>query len=236
KLLLLQIRNHTDVRKEEHSSFVKYSGLRAEQIEILNVFDTPDFPQNIINDFDALFVGGASEASVLEPGRYRFIKASEALLLYCIDQTIPVFASCFGFQLAVRALGGEIIRDVKNFEMGTIPIHLTDLAKTDPIFENTSNPFIAVSVHQERAVASPSNCETLAYTEQCCHAFKVTDKPFWAFQFHPELDYMTLVKRLSIYSKKYTENNAHLQAVLNNAQETPESNQLVANFVNRVLT
>jgi len=105
---LLQIRDETRVRQEEYDSFVNYSGLSKEQIDILNVFDTPNFLPKIIDKYDALFVGGASEASVLEPDKYKFVKSGEELLLYCIDKEIPVFASCFGFQLAVTALGGDV--------------------------------------------------------------------------------------------------------------------------------
>ena len=43
KILLLQIRDDTNVRKEELESFAKYSQLDVSQIDVLNVFDTPKF-------------------------------------------------------------------------------------------------------------------------------------------------------------------------------------------------
>ena len=235
KILLLQIRDQQRVREEEFESFVAYSGLARDQIDILNVFDTPHFGSDVLEGYDSLFVGGASEASVLEPNRYPFVDSSIQLLQHCLQIDMPVFASCFGFQLAVLALGGEIIRDKENFEMGTIPIRLSNAAAADVLFHDTPDNFRAVSVHKERAPSLPANCELLAYTESCTHAFRVSGKPFWAFQFHPELDRATLVERLTIYKSNYTDGDDHLDKVLSAALETPESNTLVRKFTERVL-
>jgi GMP synthase (glutamine-hydrolysing) len=235
RILLLQIRDQPRVREEELSSFIAYSGLKHEQIDVLNVFDTPDFNQGVIKGYDALFVGGASEASVLEPDTYPFVQNCIALLRHCIDSGFPVFASCFGFQLAVLAQGGTVIRDSTDYEMGTLPISLSESASDDPVYRGVKNGFHAVSVHKERTTELPDNCELLAYTKACIHSFRVRDKPFWAFQFHPELDKATLVERLTIYKAHYTDGDGQLNAVLASAVETPESNGLVRNFVERVL-
>ena len=235
RVLLLQIRDDPRVRQEELDSFVRFSGLAAEQIDVLNVFDTPRFSPTVIQDYDSLFVGGASEASVLEPETYGFLPPSFDLLNHCLIKEIPVFASCFGFQLAVVALGGRLVKDKVDYEMGTIPISLTPAANEDPVFAGTAEGFRAVSVHKERAPDLPESCELLAYTTACPHAFRVKGKPFWAFQFHPEVDKATLIERLTIFSAGYTEGRDHLQEVLAAIEETPESNQLLGNFVQRVL-
>lgn len=231
KLLLLQIRENETVRAEEHSSFAKHGAIAPSQIDIHNVFDTPNFDSSILKGYDGLFIGGASEASVLEPDRYPFVQNIIQLCNDCIAQEIPVFASCFGFQAAVLAFGGEIIRDTHDFEMGTYPLKLTDKASQDSIYFSTPNNFMAVSVHQEKAIETPENCELLAFTDHCVHSFKYIDKPFWAFQFHPELDRECLTKRLEVYSEKYTENREHFQKIIDALKETPESNLLVKHFI-----
>lgn len=235
RLLLLQIRDEAQVRREEHASFAAYAGVESSQIEVLNVFDHPAFPASAADGYDGLLVGGASEASVLEPERYAFLEPAKALLLACAQARLPVFASCFGFQLATLAFGGEIVRDEKDFEMGTISISLTPESRSDPLFRDTPDGFRAVAVHRERAPCPPPGAVSLAYTEQCCHAFALPDRPFWAFQFHPEVDRAVLVERLTFFKDHYTESDAHLDAVLAEAEETPESNHLVRKFVERVL-
>ena len=235
KILLLQIRDNHNVRIEEHQSFANFSKLELHQIEILNVFETPSFKPNLIDNYDALYVGGASEANVLEPDKYPFVKNCIEMLRYAAEISTPTFASCFGFQLAVLAFGGIILNKEKDYEMGTVKISLTDKAQSDLIFQGIQDRFPAVSVHRQYASKIPEPLETLAYTEQCVHSFKYKNKPLWAFQFHPEVDRDTLVKRLTIFSRHYTANAEHLKEVLGSAVETPESNILLGNFVERVL-
>ncbi len=235
KVLLLQIRESEQVKREELESFARYSRLDVEQFDVLNVFEQPEFRSDVAQGYDALFVGGASEANVMEPEIYPFVPFAERLLLQCIDDSLPVFASCFGFQLAAQALGRQIVDDKDNYEMGTIPISLTAKAKSDLIFRDVSEGFLAVSVHQQKALSPPDGCVELAYTDICCHAFKVKDKPFWAFQFHPEVDLKILIERLTYYKEKYTDDDGHLAEVLENARPTPESNHLIGAFVDRVL-
>ena len=235
RVLLLQVREEPRVRREEHESFSRYSGLDLKQIEILNAFDTPDFLPTVIVGYDALFVGGGSEATVLEIDRYPFVEPAINLLRFCIEKEIPVFASCFGFQLGVIALGGEILRADHDFEMGTLSIHLASAAITDPLFFDVPERFQAVAVHKESALEPPPGCTLLAYTETCCHSFRVNDKPFWGFQFHPEVDRQRLVERLKIYQAEYTDGAEQLNKVLSTAVETPESNALVRKFVDRIL-
>ena len=235
RILLLQIRDEALTRREELESFARFSGLLPEQFSILNLFDTPEFDPALVNDFDALYVGGSSEASVLETERYPFVLAAQDLLRYCMAQRVPVFASCFGHQLAVMALGGSVVRDDRDFEMGTIPIHLTDQARADPLYRDAPNPFIAVSVHRERATGLPDNCEGLAFTDACLHSFRVKGLPFWTTQFHPEVSKSILISRLTIFKEKYTDGDGHLQQVLAGAVETPDSNNLLRKFVDRVL-
>ncbi len=235
KILLMQIRQDPLVAEEELNSFARYANLSVAQIDVLNVFQNPCFGTEVVKGYDALWVGGASDANVLQPKHYPFIASAQSLLLECSRSGLPVFASCFGFQLAVQALGGEIIDSKKHFEIGTLPISLAFNSKTDPLLHDTPNDFMAVSVHKQKAIKVPPNSSLLAYTEQCVHAFKVNDKPFWAFQFHPEVDLAVLKQRLTVYQATYTENKSRLEAVLSQATETPESNKLLAKFVDRVL-
>ena len=235
KILLLQIRDDANVRKEELESFAKYSELDLDQFEVLNVFDKPKFSSEELNGFDALYVGGASEANVLEPKKYEFVNDCIKLIKYAGDNSIPTFASCFGFQLAVLAFGGTILSKDSDYEMGSIPIRLTNLAEIDPVFKGTKDNFNALSIHRQYAIELPSNLDLLAYTDQCLHSFKLRNKPLWAFQFHPEVDRATVFKRLAIYKEEYTNSEDEFQSVLDSLVETPESHNLMLNFVNRVL-
>lgn len=236
KVLLLQIRNDQTTCQEELDEFVRFSGLEAEQFGVLNTFATPEFEPGCLDGYDALFVGGSSDASVTQPEKYPFVEDSKRLVLHCLKEEIPVFASCFGFQVAVEALGGQVMVDKASMEMGTYSLQLTEAAATDDLFHDVPNEFWAVSGHKERAVSLPTEAILLAYSARCpYHAFKIADKPFYGFQFHPEVDPPDLITRITRYQTRYLDDDNHLSQVLQNLQETPIANQLIAKFVDRIL-
>ncbi len=235
RVLLLQIRQDPLTKAEELASFARYCQLGLDQFSVLNVFDTPHFDPQVLDGMDALIVGGSSDASVLHPERYPFVPDCEALLREAIVRKLPTFCSCFGHQLAVTALGGRVIHDDTDYEMGCVPIYLTEAGQQDPLFRDTPSPFMAVSVHRERAPEVPQQAQLLAYTQACSHSFKIKDAPFYTTQFHPEVDKQILIERLTLYAAKYTEGAGQLKQVLDAAVETPESNALLTKFVDRIL-
>ncbi len=236
RILYLQIRNDPVTRVEELQEFARHSQLNEKQFTILNVFDEPIFSSDCADAYDAVFVGGSSDASVLKPDQYPFIHPAKKLLKHCAEQSIPVFASCFGFQLGVEALGGIVIHDPQRMEMGIYPMQLTPAASEDQLFADIPDPFLVVSGHKERAIKLPPHTQLLAFTERCpYHAFKVMDKPFYGFQFHPEVDHHDLAARITRYQDRYLESDGALQSILDNLHPTPESNQLIQKFVDRIL-
>jgi GMP synthase (glutamine-hydrolysing) len=236
RILYLQIREDYPTRIEELQEFVFYSGLAEQQFTTLNVFDTPCFKAATASQYDAVFIGGSSDASVLKPLHYPFVEDAKALLAYSVQESIPVFASCFGFQLAVEALGGQVIADPDQMEMGVYAMDLSVAAQADLLLHDVTNGFLAISGHKERALTLPQQTVCLASTARCpYHALKVIDKPFYGFQFHPELNPQDLAARIQRYQSRYLEDDAHLQQILASLQETPDANQLITKFVDRIL-
>jgi GMP synthase (glutamine-hydrolysing) len=236
RILLLQVRDDAVTLQEEFNEFVRFGQLEPHQISVLDVFKTPEFEPGCIDGYDALFVGGSSDASVTQPQKYPFIQPSKSLLAYCLQQNIPVFASCFGFQVAAEALGGKVIVDKERMEMGTFPLWLTEAAANDRLFHDVPNGFWAVSGHKERAVSLPETAILLAFSDRCpFHTFKMPGKPFYAFQFHPEVDAADLTARITRYQNRYLDGDDHLTRILQDLQDTTIANQLIEKFVDRVL-
>lgn len=237
KILLLQIREDEETMLEEFYEFVQFSKLHEDQFTTLNTYKTNHFPPSIIDDYDALFVGGSSDASVLNEEEFTFVIHCKKLLRYCYDKNIPVLASCFGFQIAIEELGGKVILDKDNMEMGLYPIKLFPEAKDDPLFYDYPDSFWAVSGHKERASLIPKDCIHIGYTELCpYHIVKFIDKPFYCFQFHPEVDTKDLIARITRYRERYLEDSERLQKIIDSAiHDTPYSNKIVSDFIDRIV-
>ena len=115
-------------------------------------------------------------------------------------------------------------------------IYLSKSAQKDPVFQHTPQAFHAISVHQDKAIVLPECCETLAYNDHCIHAFRITGKPFWAVQFHPEIDLNTFSERLGAYKEIYTKSEREFQDIINQSVETPESHALLKQFMHVIGT
>jgi GMP synthase (glutamine-hydrolysing) len=236
KILLLQVREDLETRQEELDAFIRFSRLQPQQFTVLDVFKTPQFSWDCLVGHDALFVGGSSDASVLDPVRFSFVEDAKRLLGHCVEQAIPVFASCFGFQLGVEALGGRVILDKAAMEIGTLPMQLTAAAREDPLFYDLPNPFMAIVGHKERALHLPQGAIHLASTDLCpYHALKIPGKPFYGFQFHPEMNRADLIARLNRYRDRYLDPDNADDSPLDNLQETPEANELIEKFIDRIV-
>lgn len=82
----------------------------------------------------------------------------------------------------------------------------------------------------------PAGATLLAYSELCpYHAFRLEGKPFYAFQFHPEVDDRDLIARISRYCDRYQLGTAELEKLKQTARPTPYANQLIRRFVEVVL-
>ncbi len=236
-ILLLQIRQDEETLLQEVDEFARFGGIAPEKITSLNAFTDSDYTEFTLAGYDALFIGGSSDASVLDLVNYPFVKDCKRLIRMAYDKNMPTFASCFGFQLAVEEFGGKVIYDAANMEMGLYPIYLNELSQTDPLLHDIPSPFWAVSGHKERAESLPPNATPLGFSERCPnHLFRFDLKPFYGFQFHPEVDREDLLIRMSRYRERYFENDSNGEIENHESDHsTAYSNNLVKNFLERIV-
>lgn len=107
RILLLQARNHDDAaRLEERQSFADKAKLDIEQVVPYNLLSgTPTLREALV--YDALMVGGSGDFYVSKGNLPGFAQVLD-LLRGMVASDHPIFASCFGFQLMGKALGGDI--------------------------------------------------------------------------------------------------------------------------------
>jgi len=233
KILLLQARLDDDPAKgDEHQSFAKRSGLPLENIEPFNLLEgTPTLAY--VQRFDALLIGGSGDFYVSKQNLPGF-NALVALLGEVTAVSHPTFASCFGFQLLAHALGGEIIYDPDSMEVGTYPVMLTEAGKQDELFGYLPEMFNAQLGRKDRAVRLPETAVHLAASQQApFQALRVAEKPIWGTQFHPELTKHENLARFHRYAEGYSGimDEAEMRKTLDRFQESPETENLIGNFL-----
>jgi GMP synthase (glutamine-hydrolysing) len=236
KILLLQARHADDAaRLEERSSFAMMAGVDETQVIPFDLLaGTPTLAD--VGRYDALMVGGSGDYYVSK-GNLPNFQAVLTLLADVVAVGQPTFASCFGFQLLVQALGGEIVYDADHAEVGTYDLTLTENGRSDDLFHFLPDTFRAQLGRKDRALRLPEGVLHLASSQFApFQALRVPGQPIWAAQFHPELTKTTNLARFQRYMAGYASimDEAEVAKTLARFDESPEANQLIGRFMQLV--
>lgn len=236
RILLLQARNPDDpVRHEERQSFADKTGLALEQIVPHDLLAGPPAISRL-SEVDAVMVGGSGDYYVSKRSLPEFDAQLETLA-EIVDRGKPMFASCFGFQILVQALGGAIVHDPINVEVGTYDLSLTDAGREDPLLGQLPPVFAAQLGRKDRAERLPEGVVHLVSSELSRYqGFRIPGGPIWATQFHPELDLQSNRLRFDRYLKGYATHmsEAEREAARRRFRASPETDRLLPAFLELV--
>jgi len=219
------------VRGEEIQCFADRLGVPSDHIRALDILRDP--LSEVFHGTDCLLVGGSGDYSVLDP--LPQIDAFVGVLIDAVEREVPTFASCFGFQALARGLGGIIVRDKANAEVGSYDLETLPLAATDPLFSAMPRHFVAQLGHTDRAETLPGSLLPLARSERVAfQAFRVAEAPVYGTQFHPEMTWLDNRRRLERYMSKYGTalfGEEEARRKLDSHRPGPEANALLPRFV-----
>lgn len=236
-VLLLQARDADDPMLEaERHDFAHHTGLDVERIVPHDLLTGPPALDRV-RRHDVLMVGGSGDYYVSK-GDLPHLDRTLDFLRQVVDEGHPTFASCFGFQLLVEALGGEVVHDPERIEVGTYEVALTEAGKRDPVFGGLPERFPAQMGRKDRAERLPEGLLHLASSERCrYHALRVPDRPVWATQFHPELDRRRNLARFRRYLASYSASMSEDERsrAFERFEESPEAGRLLPLFLEHVL-
>lgn len=235
KIALLQARRHDDpMRLHEQQCFLRATGLGEGSFRFVNVLDEVPTIRELVG-VDALMIGGAGHYSVTAREE-TFFAPLEDLLRGLVDRRFPTFASCFGFQLLVVALGGAVVSDPAGAEVGSFAVRLTDAGRADELFGAVlPADFVAQMGHQDRATEMPAGVPNLAASGRCpLQALRVPGAPIWATQFHPELDQRANRDRYLAYIDRYDPDRRGDEAAGFTSLPSPETSELLPAFLRLV--
>jgi GMP synthase (glutamine-hydrolysing) len=232
-ILLLQARHADDAaRLEERTSFAQAAGVAETQVIPFDLL-TDKLTLAEIQRYDVLMIGGSGDYYVSKENLPNF-QAVLDVLANVVAIGKPTFASCFGFQLLVKALGGEIAYAPEHIEVGTFPVTLTETGRSDALFGTLPTTFRAQLGRKDRATRLPESLLHLAGSENApFQAIRVPDQPIWATQFHPELTKEINLARFRRYLDGYAAMMSAdaLEVAQRQFDHSPEANQLIRRFM-----
>ena len=233
KFLLLQARKENDLMiTNELNCFSRILKTNKDLFTIKDL--TRDkIKESYIKKFDVVLVGGSGDYSVAHGGY--FMKQTLNIMQYLVSSSKETFASCWGFQAIAKAMGGEVVHDLKLAELGTISLKLTNEGKKDPIFGKMPNTFFCQMGHEDIVIKKPKDSIILASSKRIkIEAFRFKEKPIYCTQFHPELRVEDLKIRMNTYPK-YVEKILGIsqqEFIENRCFEAKETELLLTRFIN----
>lgn len=232
---LLQARTPDEVvRAEEVEVFAARLGVHRDAILPFDVLSCRPTHAAITDGVDAVLVGGSGRFSIYDdaPWLPSFVEALGELAA----RQFPTFASCFGFQGLVVALGGEVIADPDGAEVGSYDLELTAEGASDPLFSALPPRFVAQEGHKDRATAMPEGAVWLARSERCPYQALRIGEVVYATQFHPELTRADNRLRFSRYLREYSAGRSETEARawMEGFRPSAEANGLLARFAARL--
>jgi GMP synthase (glutamine-hydrolysing) len=136
----------------------------------------------IAGELAALVVTG-SPASVTS--REPWILEAEAALSAFVGAGAPTLGVCFGHQLLAQALGGNVVRNPRGREIGTVDL---ETVTPDTLLEDAPRRFRVNMSHLDAIERLSPGARIVGRTALDPHGAVRFGERAWGVQFHPEFD------------------------------------------------
>lgn len=237
--LLLQLRPINAASDNEFEAFLKYGGLREDQVHRVRM-EKEGVPDIDLDAYSGIIAGGGP-SNVSDPienktkAQIRFEKELIPLYDKIFENDFPFLGACYGIGSLAKYTNTLVSREKYSEPPGAVEINLSFKAKTDPLLQDMSDSFQAFVGHKEACQALPDGAILLASSVVCPIQMIRFKKNIYATQFHPELDFEGLKLRVGIYMYEGYFNPDEAKALLNRNKdiEVFEPNRILKNFVDR---
>jgi len=179
----------------------------------------------------AAFVITGSASSVTE--RAPWMLRTEEFVRTLAAAEAPVLGICFGHQLVAQALGGEVIRNPRGREMGSVEVSVE--VTVDPLFDGLPPRFLVQSTHVDTVGTLPPGARVLATTDLEPHAIFSFGRRIRCVQFHPEMDDDVMRGYVEARREAIAADGLDAEAIYRAVKPAPANGAILRNFLSRFL-
>jgi len=175
--------------------------------------------------FAAVIITG-SIASVTE--RLAWMETAAEYIRAVVASGTPVLGICFGHQLMAYALGGDVQRNPRGREIGTVAL---STAAEDPIVAGLPRLIAVNSSHVDTVTVLPPGAEVVGSTALDAHAIVAFAEAARGVQFHPEMDDHVMRGYIEARRGCLVEAGLDPDAIMSSAVDTPMAREVLRNFI-----
>lgn len=200
-------------------------GLPRRDVEVATVYEGAALPDPAA-PIGAVVTGSSAFVTEAAPWSER----TGAWLRRAVEAGTPVLGVCYGHQLLARALGGEVGRNPRGREIGTVLVRLEAAASDDPLLAGFPPTLRVQATHLESVLSLPPEARLLASSDLDPHAaFAVGERAF-GVQFHPEFDADVIREYIRARREPMREEGLSPDALLAAAVDSPYGTALLRRF------
>jgi GMP synthase (glutamine-hydrolysing) len=154
-------------------------GATIQRVELDEGERLPDW-----HEFDAIVAMGGP-MSVNDEEKLPWLRQEKAFIAEAVRAGTPFFGACLGVQLLAASLGGEVAPGPAP-EVGLLPVFLTEVAATDPVFADLPRELLTLQWHGD-TFTLPDGAVLLAGSPAYRHQAFRWGRSAYGVQFHLEL-------------------------------------------------
>jgi GMP synthase (glutamine-hydrolysing) len=143
-----------------------------------------DFPGDL-SPYDGFVITG-SPASAYDP--LPWVQDLLKLVREIHAGEIALLGVCFGAQVVAQALGGEVRPNPLGWEVGLVPLALTEAGRADSALARGPQPLHILQTHQDVVTRLPAGATGLAASRCTPHEIFALGETVLCLQGHPEMD------------------------------------------------
>lgn len=238
RVLVLQLRRDDAVADSEFDAFVRYGGLRADEVARVRV-EQGGLPAIDLDDYDAILVGGSPfDLSTPEDVKSPEQRTIEGDFMRLFDRVVPrdkpFLGACSGNGLLGRYCGTTISTRYAE-PVGGVDVTLTGPGRQDALLAGLPDRFRVLGGHKEACDEVPRGATLLASSDTCPVQMFRLGANVYATQFHPELDADGIALRIRAYRHHgyFAADQADALSAALSHERTPVAHEILRRFVRR---
>lgn len=201
-------------------------GLADHQVRIVSPVGGEQLPRPSNGELAGVVVSGSPQMVTDRPD---WSVATGQWLAELVRADTPVLGICYGHQLLVDALGGEVAHNPRGPEYGTVTIRLDDRARTDPLLSGLGETLEVQVSHDQSVIRLPEGVDVLAGNDHDRFHIIRTRRAY-GVQFHPEFDAEITRTYLRRNAGKLAGLGLDVERIAGSIRETSEAAGLLGRF------